>query len=199
MSEFRFLLGDLARAFPEPAVWTNTGLPIIGRFRIDPFDVPLAGTNAGIGEVQTWFYCERAVTPGLLSPDIGHVLVIRGRGWEIVEAGEDDLGELSYRLIKYESAPAAVLAGAKSGGDANAAAVECLRRPGRPSRRDEIVSAFAAVVEAGAIDPGEPLTHIFPVVRQRITGTTAPTSGLGDKTLRKTLTPLVEAKRNGQK
>jgi hypothetical protein len=204
MSEFRFLLGDLARAFPEPAIWANTGLPIIGRFRIDPFDVPLAGTNAGIGEVQTWFYCERAVIPGVLVPDIGHVLIIRGRGWEIVEAGEDDLGELSYRLIKYAAAPAAVLAGAESGGDTNAAPVECPngeigRRPGRPSRRDEIVCAFAAVVEAGAIDPGEPLTHVFPAVRQRITGTTAPSSGLGDKTLRKTLTPLVEAKRNGQK
>ncbi len=196
MSEFRFLLGDLARAFPEPAVWANTGLPIIGRFRIDPFDVPLAGTNAGIGEVQTWFYCERAVIPGVLVPDIGHVLTIRGRGWEIVEAGEDDLGELSYRLIKYEGAPAAVLDPATR---RNAVAVERLRRPGRPSRRDEIVCAFAAVVEAGAIDPGEPLTHVFPAVRQRITGTTAPSSGLGDKTLRKTLTPLVEAKRNGQK
>ena len=92
MSEFRFLLGDLARAFPEPAVWANTGVAIIGRFRIDPFDVPLAGTNAGIGEVQTWFYCERAIIPGLLVPDIGHVLVIRGRGWEIVEAGEDRSG-----------------------------------------------------------------------------------------------------------
>jgi hypothetical protein len=191
MSEFRFLLGDLARAFPEPAIWANTGLPIIGRFRIDPFDVPLTGTNAGIGEVQTWFYCERAIIPGALMPDIGHVLTIRGRGWEIVEAGEDDLGELSFRLIKYESAPAA--------GAANAAAVERSRRPGRPSRRDEIVSAFDAVVEAGAIDLGEPLSHIFPAVRQQITGNAAPQPGLGDRALRKTLTPLVEAKRKGQK
>ncbi len=83
--------------------------------------------------------------------------MIRGRGWEIVEAGEDDLGELSFRLIKYESAPAAVL-----DGDANAVRSECLRRPGRPSRRDEIVSAFAAVVEAGMIDPSEPLDPRLP-------------------------------------
>jgi len=198
MSEFRFLLGDLARAFPEPAVWTNTGLPIIGRFRIDPFDVPLAGTNAGIGEVQTWFYCERAIIPDVLVPDIGHVLVIRGRGWEIVEAGEDDLGELSFRLIKYDGGGSAVAAD-PANIDGNTTVVERLRRPGRPSRREEIVSAFAAVVEAGAIDPGEPLSHIFPAVRQRITGNAAPQPGLGDRALRKTLTPLVEAKRNGQK
>jgi hypothetical protein len=193
LSEFRFLLGDLARAFPEPAVWN--GLAIIGRFRSGPFDVPLAGTNAGIAEVQTWFWCERAViaamTPGM--PRIGDLLIIRGRSWEIVEEGEDDLGELSFRLIK-------------SDGDLTAAthvdtadAADKRRRPGRPSRRADILSAFEVVAAACRIDPAEPVSRVFGAVRAQITGCAAPQPGLGNKTLRKTLAPLIEARRNQQK
>jgi protein gp37 len=71
-----FLLRDLATHLGETATWA--GQPIAGRFRIDPYDVPLVGTNAGIGEVQTWFYCERAIIAGPRLPDIGDILTIRG-------------------------------------------------------------------------------------------------------------------------
>jgi hypothetical protein len=192
LSEFRFLLGDLARAFPEPAVWN--GLAIVGRFRSDPFDVPLAGTNAGIAEVQTWFWCERAViaamTPGM--PRIGDLLIIRGRSWEIVEEGEDDLGELSFRLIKSD--------GPGLTADSEAAdAAEEPRRPGRPSRRAEIVKAYEAVAASGTLNPAEPVSRVFGPVRAQIAGRAAPQPGLGDKTLRKTLAPLIKAWRNEDK
>jgi hypothetical protein len=36
------------------------------------------------------------------------------------------------------------------------------------------------------------------MVRQKITGSDKPSPGLGDKTLRKTLTPLFDARRNGE-
>jgi hypothetical protein len=110
-----------------------------------------------------------------------------GRGWEIVEHGEDDLGELSYRLIKYDAELIAVESEA-SGVNGEA---EGPRGPGRPSRRNEIMRAFAAVAEGG-IDPDQPMTQVFPAVRRQITGSDAPSPGLGDKTLRKTLAPLFE-------
>jgi hypothetical protein len=170
------------------------GQTIAGRFRIDPYDVPLVGTETGLGVIQTWFYCERAIIPGPRIPELGDVLTIRGRGWEIVEGPlQDDLGELGYRLIKYEAADLAAAAPAP-----RARAVEQLRQPGRPTRRDDIERAFAALAESG-IDPSRPMTEIFPAVRRQITGSAAPSPGLGDKTLRKTLAPLFEAHRKGQK
>jgi hypothetical protein len=183
----RFLLGDLAIHTGEAgrALWQ--GQTIAGRFRIDPYDVPLVGTETGLGVIQTWFYCERVIIAGPRIPELGDVLTIRGRNWEIVEGPlQDDLGELGYRLIKYEGTPLGSPATRDDG--------QRPRRPGRPSRRSEIERAFAAVAEGG-IDPDRPMTEIFPAVRRQITGTSAPTSGLGDKTLRKTLAPLVDARR----
>lgn len=194
MDASRFLLGDLAIHTGEAggALWQ--GQTIAGRFRIDPYDVPLVGTETGLGVIQTWFYCERAIIAGPRIPELGDVLTIRGRGWEIVEGPlQDDLGELGYRLIKYEGTDLAAAAP-----DLHARAVEQLRQPGRPTRRDDIERAFAAVT-AGGIDPDAPLTRLFPAVRQKITGNAAPSCGLGDRTLRKTLAPLFEAYRNGRK
>jgi hypothetical protein len=186
----RFLLGDLAIHTGEAggALWQ--GQTIAGRFRIDPYDVPLVGTETGLGVIHTWFYCERAIIAGPWIPELGDILTIRAHNWEIVEGPlQDDLGELGYRLIKYEAADLVAVADEP----------EMPRRPGRPSRKEEIVDAFKAVANAGVIDPERPMTEVFPAVRSRITGSSAPQRGLGDKTLRKTLAPLFEARRYGQK
>jgi hypothetical protein len=189
MDASRFLLGDLAIHTGEASGALWQGQTIAGRFRIDPYDVPLVGTETGLGVIQTWFYCERAIIAGPRIPELGDVLTIRGRNWEIVEGPlQDDLGELGYRLIKYDTADLAAAAEPER---------EPLRHPGRPSRRSEITRAFAALAEAG-IDFARPMTEIFPAVRQRITGGTKPSPGLGDKTLRKTLGPVFGARRNEQ-
>src|SRR6267154_2585994 len=102
MEDFQSLLGDLAVAFGEPALWR--GSVIAGRFRIDAFEVPLGGIDPGLGVVQTWFYCDRAI---VLKPwpELGDHLTIRGQVWEIVQRDEDDIGELGFRLIKEELGP----------------------------------------------------------------------------------------------
>lgn len=181
LDEFNSLLGDLADAFGEPVQWQ--GRTFVGRFRIDPFVVPLPGMASGIGTTETWLYCERAVVLGG-APDIGGVLTIRGRHWEIVEVGEDDLGELAFRLIKHEGGSVAAT------GDDD----EQHRAPGRPTRREEIERAYETL--AGQIDPAAPLSRVvFPAIRRAITGSPAPAPGLTDKTLGKALRPLVAARR----
>ena len=196
MEDFQFLLGDVATAFREDAFWRGPDgamVAIIGRFRIDPADVALA-IETGLNTTQTWFWCDRAVIAGDVKPDLGDVLTIRGRNWEIVQRDEDDLGELGYRLIKSGPDAELVAASAELANGAKGS-----RGPGRPSRRAEIVSAFEAVAEAG-LDLDQPMSRVFPAIRERITGCAAPrgaaAAGLGDKALRKTLAPLFEARRN---
>ena len=168
LEDFATLLGDLGDTFGQTVTWGTREFP--GRFRVEPFVVGLPGTDAGIGTTETWLFCERAAIPGGDVPDIGAVLAIAGRGWEIVDVGEDDLGELAFRLIKYEgSLPSPTEQ----------------RGKGRPSRREEIERAWVKV--APTIDPRTPLTRVYPAVRKVITGTEAPTPGLTDKTLGKTL------------
>lgn len=181
LAEFAFLLGDLASAFGEPVQWQGATFP--GRFRIDPFVVALPDIAGGIGVTETWLYCERAVIPGGRAPDIGSVLMIRGRGWEVTEVGEDDLGELALRLIKHEG-PVPAEADQPQ---------EQHRPPGRPTRREEIERAYQGL--AGQIEPGAPLRRVIPAVRRAITGSAAPVPGLADKTLGKALGPLVAARR----
>jgi hypothetical protein len=130
MEDFQFLLGDLAAAFREDALWlvadwrvtedsgqvraadgyagfairvTGNGQPltVAGRFRIDPYEAALGGIEPGLGETQIWFYCDRATLPQPW-PAIGDVLVIRGQTHEIVQRDEDDLGEFGFRLIRQE-------------------------------------------------------------------------------------------------
>lgn len=170
LSDFDGLLTDLDDAFAEPIVWL--GQRFRGRFTIDPYAVPLAGTDQGISQIVTWCYIDQREVPGPGFPQLGDVLTIRGRPWEIVEAGVDDLGELQYRLIKFEDE----LPTAPMGDDDR-------RGPGRPSRRDEIESAFDQLQAEGKVDPSKPLNRIFNLVRHRITGSAAPSPGLGDKTL----------------
>lgn len=179
LSDFDPLLGILAEAFGTPVGWAGGTFP--GRFNIEPFTVTLPMTDSGIGETQTWLYCERAVIPGPGVPDIGTVLTIRGRRWEIVEAGEDDLGELAFRLIKYEGEEPAPIA------------AEDTRRPGRPSRREDIERVYARLERA--LSPGATAGQVFAAVRREITGDPAETPGLSDKTLRKIIGPLLTTAR----
>jgi hypothetical protein len=99
MEDFQFLLSDLAVAFREDALWRDATFP--GRFRIDPYEVGLGAIEPGLGVVQTWFYCDRAIVPTPW-PQLGDHLVIRRQVWEIVQVEEDDIGELGFRLIKQE-------------------------------------------------------------------------------------------------
>lgn len=199
LSEFASLLGDLAIAFGEPVLWKGYSFP--GRFRIDPFVVGLPETTQGIGTTETWLYCERAAIPGgglglpSPAPDIGDVLIIRNRQFEIVEVGEDDLGELALRLIKYGSAASFDAPPPPYQPEPEPPPGERPKERGRPTRREEIERAYAMVAEA--LDPQEPMTHVFPAVRRAITGSDAPAPGLTDKTLGKTLRPLVAVRRNG--
>jgi hypothetical protein len=196
----RFLLADLARHTGEPGVLWN-GQPVAGRFRSDPFEVPLGGIDPGLGVIQTWFYCDRRVVPGRL-PELGDVLVIRGARWEIVQRDEDDLGELGFRLIKAEGVPeqagstwdagSSVWDNSATAWDVDVEQAAAPRGPGRPSRRDEIVEAFETAADAGIIDPQQPLRELVPVLRQRISGDRR---GLGDRTLRRTVAPLLDARR----
>jgi hypothetical protein len=59
---------------------------------------------------------------------------------------------------------------------------------GRPTRRDDIERAYAAV--APRYDPATPLTHMYPAIRREITGRETPSKGLADKTLAKILGEL---------
>src|SRR5271170_4674151 len=169
------LLPALDAAFGEDCLWL--GQRFIGRFISDPFTVPLAGSEQGLGVSQTWLYCIRERMPLPVVPEIGAVITIRGREWEVVEAGEDDLGELQYRLIRFEGAgsPDPPLEEEEEAAERS--------RPGRPSRRDEILIVYDEIMATGRIDRTRPLSHIFPLIRLRLTGKSEPTLGLGDKTL----------------
>jgi hypothetical protein len=171
------LLPALRNVFGEPAYWATPGsqlVSIVGRFRIDPYEVPLGGQSESLNVTQTWFYCDQADVPTPAKPRLGDNLTIRGQNWEIVEIAADDIGELGFRLVKVEDT-------------LSSTDVE-QRRPGRPSLRDEIERAYALV--APTLPPDAPLTAAYPAIRRTLTGSEAPSQGLTDKTLRKTLTPL---------
>jgi hypothetical protein len=136
MEDFQFLLGDLATAFREDALWSTVGPDgriyqpvaiIAGRFRIDPFEVPLGGHEPGAGETQIWFYCDRAVVPQPW-PVLGDQLTIRGQLYEIVQRDEDDIGEFGFRLIRQEIGISTVT----SEGVYSPPEVDPLRRPVQP-------------------------------------------------------------------
>ena len=100
------LLPALRDVFGEPAVWTSPELHAVtiqGRFRIDPYDVPLGGQPEGLNVTQTWFYVDRADIPSVGTPQLGELLFIRGEWWEIMQIDRDDIGELAWRLLKAEA------------------------------------------------------------------------------------------------
>lgn len=188
-------------------IWEKGGGVFPGRFRIDPFEVPTGAINPGIGEIQTWLYADRRVIP-LPLPELGDRLTIRDQIWEIVQRDEDDIGELGFRLIKeelgliFEPLPERQgdwdnklslwdrdVPGGPSRWDVG---VSGRRPPGRPSRREEIADAFNQAATAGVIGPDMPMSQVVETVRSRIGGDRR---GLGDKTLRRTVGPLVAARR----
>jgi hypothetical protein len=176
------LLGILAEHFGEPVTW-RWGC-FLGRLRIDPFTVPLSGTTAGVGVTETWLYAERAAIPrgpGETLPDVGAVLAFRDRCWEIVEAGDDDLGERAFRLIPFQRDPAELDPDAPDAPPL--IPPDELRRPGRPSRRDEIERAYASL--APRLPPDASAGQVFAAIRRALTGRAEESPGLSDQTLRK--------------
>lgn len=160
------LLPALDDGLGEPGSWLGHALRI--RFLQDYTPLALQMTEQGMSQTQAWAYFDRGQLPAEAGiPRLGDLLSLRGRSWEIVEFGEDDLGELQLRLIPFQASPLD----------------EEPRGPGRPSRRDDILAAYDALVAAKAIDPRRPLSHAFALVRRRLTGSAAPSPGLGDKTL----------------
>jgi hypothetical protein len=224
MEDFQFLLGDLATAFREDALFSTISADgrtyepvqtISGRFRIDPFEVPLGGHDPGAGETQIWFYCDRAT---ILQPwpVLGDQLTIRGQLYEIVQRDEDDIGEFGFRLIRQEIGISTVTSeGAVSGlpevnplrrqpetpampplyasalGVPAAPAAAARVYNGRPSRRGEIERAFNAAVAAGALDPARPLKELVAVMHQRLGNG----GGLSNRTLRRVVGGLVRGQR----
>lgn len=203
LTDFAPLLGELAAAFGEPAQWR--GGTFVLRFRIDPFTVPLGVIDAGLNVTETWAYTEIAQVPrdaDALLPSLGDTLLIRDWAWEIVEVGDDDIGERQFRLLRRERRPdtAPELDSEQSAsGDALSEPPPPpweeprppwpeTRGPGRPSRRDEILAAYA-LVKARA-PAGLALVRLFPEIRREITGKTQVSPGLGDKTLYKILAHL---------
>ena len=191
MEDFQFLLNDLAVAFREDARWLNT--TVAGRFRIDPFEAPLGAIDPGMGETLIWWYCDRAVMPKPW-PALGDHLTIREQVYEIVERGEDDIGEFAFRLIREEIGISTVTsegvfsrAGTFSTGEAG----DAHRAPGRPSRRLEVVEAFNTAVASGELDPTKPMPELMRAMRQRLGNG----QGLSDKTLYRILGELVRARR----
>jgi len=205
------LLATLADTFTEWAGWEKGGGFIKGRFRIDPFEVPTGTIAPGIGEIQTWFYCDRRVVPPPL-PQLGDVLTIVGQVWEIVQRDEDDLGELGFRLIKQElglifeppegaegdwddkqSLWDQTVPDGPSRWDRGVTGSSAGRRsPGRPSRRGEIAEVFQQAATAGMIGPDVPLNYAVAVVRSRLG---SDQRGLGDRTIRRTVGALLEAQK----
>jgi hypothetical protein len=70
--------------------------------------------------------------------------------------------------------------------------------PGRPSRRAEILEAFEALDAAGRIDYREPMTRLFPAIRQWLKERDPQAEadwGLHDKTIAKTIRTAFRSKR----
>jgi hypothetical protein len=208
----RVFLASLLMTGRTDAIWERGNGTIPGRFRIDAFEVPTGGIAPGIGEIQTWFYCDRRVVPSPL-PELGDHLTIRDQVWEIVQRDEDDIGELGFRLIKEElglifeppeepqgdwddkrslwDQPHQVPGGPSRWDLGVTHGAAGRRAPGRPSRRDEITQAYTEAANAGIIGPDQPMSQVVETVRSRISGDRR---GLGDKTLRRTIGPLMTAR-----
>jgi hypothetical protein len=201
MEDFQFLLSDLAVAFREDALWGDAVVP--GRFRIDPYEVSLVPVEPGLGVVETWFYCDRAVVPKPW-PELGDTLTIRGMVWEIVQKDEDDIGEFGFRLIKQELGITTVT----SEGVFSASSDEDFSAPresvdnnlttesddevhaGRPTRRQQVAEAFADAIADGSIRLGQPLSLITRAMRRRLGNG----QGLSDRTLRRQISELVHGR-----
>ena len=205
----RLFLATLLITGRTDAIWEKGHGTIPGRFRIDEWETATGSVAPGIGEIQTWFSCDRRVVPPPL-PELGDLLIIRSQLWEIVQRDEDDLGELRFRLIKQElglifEPPAGVegdwddkqslwdqtVPAGPSRWDRGVTGGSAGRRaPGRPSRRGEIAEAFQAAATAGMIGPDVPLNYAVAVVRSRLG---SDQRGLGDRTIRRTVGALMDA------
>jgi hypothetical protein len=104
LADFDHLLRDLRTAFGSEA-WPEAApvmAPIKGRFRIDPFMVPMAPSESGLSVTQIWFYYDaRHDLPGRMPPpQQGDFLVIQGIRYEVADVQVDDLGEHGLQLLR---------------------------------------------------------------------------------------------------
>jgi hypothetical protein len=190
MEDFQFLLHDLAVAFREDALWQN--LPVAGRFYINPLEVGLGDIEPGLGTSDIKFYCDRAIVPKPW-PQIGDHLIIRAQVYEIVERDEDDIGEFAFRLIKAQLGISTVTSeGIYSGSSVPGPTPHA--GPGRPTRRDEIATHYAAALDARLVSPTTPIHEIIAILRPRLGNG----QGLSDRTLRKVLGGLIRARQAGR-
>src|SRR5262245_61261203 len=158
MEDFQFLLSDLAVAFNENAQWKGRIVP--GRFRIDPYEVPLGAIEPGLGETQIFFWCDRNQCPQPW-PTLGDTLIIRKQRYDIVERNEDDLGELGFRLIRQERGIRTVTSeGIYTQPQYDFSEPDFHK--GRPSRHDEIAQAFSG------LDLSRPTAVVIATARRRL-------------------------------
>jgi hypothetical protein len=176
-SVHQFMLDDVAEhlGVASGALWRGVKIP--GRFLIDTYEQPLGGIEPGLGVTQIYFRCNRERVPRPW-PELGDHLTIREQVYEIVERGEDDLGEFDFRLIKEER------------GIRTVTSEGAVRANGRPSRRAEIVQAFEAAVASG-LDPARPLKELCAIMHHRLGNG----GGFSDRTLRRVVGELVRERR----
>jgi hypothetical protein len=178
------MLHDLAVAFRKDTSWRGATVP--GRFYIDPVEVGLGDIEPGLGTTTIKFYCDRTVVPQPW-PVLGDTLEIDGQTYEIVERDEDDIGEFGFRLIKQELGIASVTSETAYGPTPTPQEEPVERGPGRPTRREEVVTAYVNALGANEISRVSPIVEIVGVIRQRLGNG----EGLSDRTLRKIVGDLV--------
>ena len=79
--------------------------------------------------------------------------------------------------------------------------IEPLRSAGRPSRKDQIIEAFHALLNSGELNLGKPASHSYPAVKKWVQEhypiDDDPERGLSDKALEKHFNPLFRERKNG--
>ncbi|MCL2428453.1 MAG: hypothetical protein FWD12_04400 [Alphaproteobacteria bacterium] len=192
----RLILPVLRNTFPQDVTWLEApnGQPLVitGRLRIDGYTVNLGGDGDGLNVTETWWRCDRCDVFAADVPQIGHRFIMRDEGWEIVHLDRDDIGELAYRLIKHgEDAPLPT----EPEKEEDEGLLWKRGQPGRPTLRDDILRAYEAI--APKLPPNASLASIIPLIRRRLTGSSAESPGLSDKTIRNILVGRARVVRRG--
>ena len=123
---------------------------------------------------------------GLLFDDLGKLW---GHGDHFTEA-------LFYRLADHT----------EIGGDVDANESENAApnpphtpRIGRPSKAADIKKAFRELEDENAIDFGEPMARVYPLIRRKITKKEEVSKGLSDEAIRLAISPLFNARKVARK
>lgn len=198
LDDFRFMLGDIGEGVGELVRWNEADAVVVGRFRTDPHQTSLGAIEPGLGDTESWLYCDRSQRPKPW-PEVGEHFTIREQCYEVVELNEDDLGEIGFRVVKEELGIAHVVSEGlplmppAAAPEPEAEELTEHRTPGRPSRRAEVVEAYTDAVASGDLDPALPLPELLEAVRRRVARRSGKRHSLGDKTLRRILAERIRA------